>query len=167
LNDKSGAWSIGARVAVGRASLGALVLFAIVGCFVAPARAAPPPELGEIKGKLVWVDFWASWCAPCRRSFPWLNEIQARYGRQGLEVIGVNLDNERSAADKFLKDVPARFTLRFDPAGKLAEKFDVQAMPSSFLLDSSGNVLASHAGFRLADSAKYESEIRNALAGGK
>jgi cytochrome c biogenesis protein CcmG/thiol:disulfide interchange protein DsbE len=154
------------RVGIGRLLLVA-ALSGGAGAWVVPANAAPPPELGEIKGKLVWVDFWASWCAPCRRSFPWLNDIQARYGKQGLEVIGVNLDDERGAADKFLKEVPARFTLRFDPAGKLAEKFDVQAMPSSFLLDASGNVLASHAGFRLADAAKYESEIKNALAGGK
>jgi cytochrome c biogenesis protein CcmG/thiol:disulfide interchange protein DsbE len=152
---------------IGRVLFVAATLLGSASGLIAPASAAPPPELGEIKGKLVWVDFWASWCAPCRRSFPWLNEIQARYGKQGLEVIGVNLDNERSAANKFLKDVPARFTLRFDPAGKLAEKFDVKAMPSSFLLDASGNVLASHAGFRLADSAKYESEIKTALAGGK
>jgi thiol-disulfide isomerase/thioredoxin len=143
-----------------------LVLLGLVALVGSSARAAPPPELGEIKGKLVWVDFWASWCAPCRRSFPWLNEIQRKYAPQGLEVIGVNLDNERGAADKFLKDVPAHFTLRFDPAGKLALKFDVQAMPSSFLLDASGNVLASHAGFRLSDAAQYESEIEKALADG-
>jgi peroxiredoxin len=93
--------------------------------------------------------------------------MQARYGKQGLEVIGVNLDNEKGVADKFLKEVPARFTLRFDPAGKLAQKFDVQAMPSSFLLDAAGNVLAMHAGFRLSESAEYEAQIKAALAGKK
>jgi thiol-disulfide isomerase/thioredoxin len=150
----------GARVVV-------LLLLGLAGLAGPPARSAPPPELGEIKGKLIWVDFWASWCAPCRRSFPWLNQMQARYAAQGLQVIGVNLDEQRGAADAFLKEVPARFTLKFDPAGKLALKFNVQAMPSSFLLDASGNVLASHAGFKLAESAAYESDIKKALTGSK
>jgi thiol-disulfide isomerase/thioredoxin len=149
------------------AGISAALLLGFLGFAASAAQAAPPPELGEIKGKVVWVDFWASWCAPCRRSFPWLNQMQTKYAAQGLEVVGVNLDSEKSAADKFLKEVPARFTLKFDPAGKLATKFSVQAMPSSFLLDAAGNVLASHAGFRLTDAAQFEAQIKTALAGGK
>ena len=149
------------------AGISATFLLGFLGFAASVTQAAPPPELGEIKGKVVWVDFWASWCAPCRRSFPWLNQMQTKYAAQGLEVVGVNLDSDKSVADKFLKEVPARFTLRFDPAGKLATKFDVQAMPSSFLLDASGNVLASHAGFRLTDVAQYEAQIKTALSGGK
>jgi cytochrome c biogenesis protein CcmG/thiol:disulfide interchange protein DsbE len=167
LNNEVGGRRVERRTGAGGARIVALLLLVFAGFAATPARSAPPPELGEIKGKLVWVDFWASWCAPCRRSFPWLNQIQARYAAQGLQVIGVNLDEQRSAADAFLKEVPARFTLKFDPAGKLALKFNLQAMPSSFLLDASGNVLASHAGFRLAESAVYESEIKKALTGSK
>jgi thiol-disulfide isomerase/thioredoxin len=147
--------------------IAATLLLGFLGFAGSAAQAAPPPELGEIKGKVVWLDFWASWCVPCRRSFPWLNEMQTKYSAQGLEVIGVDLDSDKSAANKFLKEVPARFTLKFDPAGKLATRFDVQAMPSSFLLDASGNVLASHAGFRLADVAQFETQIKTALAGTK
>jgi thiol-disulfide isomerase/thioredoxin len=147
--------------------IAAALLLGFVGFVGSAAQAAPPPELGEIKGKVIWLDFWASWCEPCRRSFPWLNQMQTKYAAQGLEVIGVNLDNEKGAANKFLKEVSARFTLKFDPAGKLATKFDVQAMPSSFLLDASGKVLASHAGFRLTDEAQFEAQIKTALAGTK
>lgn len=128
------------------------------------ALAAPPPELAPIKGKVVWVDFWASWCAPCRRSFPWLNTMQRKYGRQGLQIIAVNVDKDRALADKFLEETPAEFSLRFDPTGKLAKEFKVQAMPSSFVLDASGQMLASHVGFKLADTDKYERGIREALA---
>lgn len=145
----------------------ALVLLAALAFGGPNARAASPADLGEIKGKLVWVDFWASWCEPCRRSFPWLNQMQARYGAQGLEVVAVNLDTDKAAAQKFLREVPARFTLKFDPEGKLALKFDVQAMPSSFLYDASGNVVASHLGFKLADAALYEAQIKSALTGNK
>jgi thiol-disulfide isomerase/thioredoxin len=126
--------------------------------------AAPPPELGPIEGKVIWVDFWASWCVPCRRSFPWMNTMHRKYGGQGLQIIAVNLDKDRALADGFLVETPAEFTLRFDPAGNLAKQFEVQAMPSSYLLDATGKILARHFGFRLSDSAEYEQTIQTALA---
>lgn len=127
------------------------------------AYAQPPAELGELEGNVIWVDFWASWCAPCRRSFPWLNEMQGRYGAEGLQVIGVNVDKQRELADEFLTKTPAAFTISYDPEGRLAETFGVQAMPSSFLIDRSGNILARHYGFRLAESDEYERSIEAAL----
>ena len=131
----------------------------------APAsEAAPPQGLAPISGKVVWVDFWASWCVPCRRSFPWLNTMHRKYREQGLEIIAVNLDKERALADGFLAEVPAEFSLRFDPAGNLAKEFAVQSMPSSYLLAADGTVLASHFGFRTADAAEYERTIQEALA---
>ena len=129
------------------------------------SSTAPPSALEPIEGKVVYVDFWASWCAPCRRSFPWMNTMHAKYASQGLQIIAVNVDKERKLADEFLAETPADFDLRFDPAGALAAVFGVQAMPSSFLLDSSGKVIASHFGFKLADTAAYEADIASALAG--
>jgi hypothetical protein len=82
----------------------------------------------------------------------------------GLEIIAVNLDKERALADGFLAETPAEFALRFDPAGNLAKEFDVQAMPSSYLLDADGNVLATHFGFKTADAPEYERAIQEALA---
>jgi cytochrome c biogenesis protein CcmG/thiol:disulfide interchange protein DsbE len=143
----------------------ALVLVALVTALgTGQAGAAPPAGLGPVNGKVVWVDFWASWCVPCRRSFPWMNTMHRKYGEQGLQIIAVNLDKERAAADGFLAEVPAEFSLRFDPAGQLAREFKVQSMPSSYLLDTDGNVLASHFGFRTAEAADYEKTIQDALA---
>lgn len=133
-------------------------------CATAIARAAPPAGLAPVEGRVVWVDFWASWCVPCRRSFPWLNSMHRKYGANGLQIIAVNLDKDRALADKFLAEVPAEFALRFDPAGELAKQYGVQAMPSSYLIDTEGNVLATHAGFRSADTADYERAIENALS---
>jgi cytochrome c biogenesis protein CcmG/thiol:disulfide interchange protein DsbE len=127
-------------------------------------RAEFAPELGEVTGQVVWVDFWASWCAPCRRSFPWMNEMLSLYQGRGLQVIGVNVDKEMALAEEFLAETPADFDLRYDPTGQLAERFGVQAMPSSFLLDRDGNVLASHYGFRLTETEEYEAAIAAALA---
>jgi thiol-disulfide isomerase/thioredoxin len=133
-------------------------------CALGVARAAPPPALQPVEGRVIWVDFWASWCVPCRRSFPWLNAMHRKYGADGLQIIAVNLDKDRALADAFLAEVPAEFALRFDPAGALAKQYGVQAMPSSFLIDADGNVLATHAGFRTADAAEYERAITDALA---
>jgi len=128
------------------------------------AEAAPPAALSPVQGKVIYVDFWASWCVPCRRSFPWMNSMQRKYAAQGLEIIAVNVDKDRALADGFLAEVPAEFSLRFDPAGALAKEFEVQAMPSSYVLDAAGNVLARHFGFKLADAAEYEHAIQQALA---
>jgi thiol-disulfide isomerase/thioredoxin len=141
-----------------------LVLCALSTFASTQAWSAPLADLGELKGKVVLVDFWASWCVPCRHSFPWMNEMQKKYGAQGLQIIGVNLDDDKKAADKFLRETPASFTLKFDPAGTLARKFDVQTMPSSYLLDASGNVIAKHFGFKLTEADAYEAQIKTALA---
>lgn len=143
----------------------AIVLLLAVGS--CPAMSAAPAGLGPIHGRLVWVDFWASWCAPCRRSFPWLNAMYRKYRSQGLQIIAVNVDSDKAAAEKFLEQTPAAFTIKFDPKGKLASKFKVQAMPSSYLLDPNGHVLQRHLGFRLADRQRYETQIRAALAAAK
>ena len=131
---------------------------------IAPAQAEMPAEFGPVEGKVVWVDFWASWCAPCRRSFPWMNAMHAKYAAEGLEIIAVNVDKDRALADEFLEESPATFRLHFDPEGELALAFGVQAMPSSFVLDSEGHVIATHYGFKLANAEEYEQEIRSALA---
>jgi thiol-disulfide isomerase/thioredoxin len=137
---------------------------------VAAALALPvrghaefPPELGNVEGRVVLVDFWASWCVPCRRSFPWMNQMLSKYRDQGLQIIGVNLDKDRILAGEFLAETPANFGLRYDPQGALAERYGVQAMPSSFLLDANGKVISRHLGFRSADADEYEATIAKAL----
>lgn len=141
-----------------------LGLAAALFCAGTVAHAAPPAGLAPVEGQVVWVDFWASWCVPCRRSFPWLNSMHRKYGPNGLQIIAVNLDKDRALADKFLAEVPAEFALRFDPAGELAKHYGVQAMPSSYLIDADGNVLATHAGFRTGEAAEYEQAIQEALS---
>lgn len=120
-------------------------------------------QLAKYQGKLVYVDFWASWCGPCRQSFPWMNEMQARYGAQGLQVIGVNLDAKSEDARKFLAEIPARFPIAFDPAGATPRAYGIKGMPSSVVVGPDGKVLYLHAGFRHADRAELESVIKNAL----
>jgi thiol-disulfide isomerase/thioredoxin len=128
-----------------------------------PDAAGQPVDLDKLRGKIVYVDFWASWCAPCKRSFPWMNEMQRKYGPNGLAIVAVNVDRKREDADKFLAVVPAQFTVVFDPAGKAPAAWQVKAMPSSYLVDASGRVAFVEAGFRDERKDEVESRIRAAL----
>ncbi len=120
-------------------------------------------DLEQLKGKVVVVDFWASWCVPCRRSFPWLNEMHGKYEDDGLVIIGVNLDQERSEADAFLDEFPASFRIHFDDTKDLAREFDVVAMPSSYLINRNGDLVKRHFGFKVKQQDEYEAAIVAAL----
>jgi thiol-disulfide isomerase/thioredoxin len=129
-----------------------------------PATSAPRwPVLEDLRGKVVLVDFWASWCAPCLQSFPWMNALQQKHAGDGLVIVAVNLDQDRALADAFLQKVPAQFRVEYDAGGSVARQFDVQAMPTSFLIDRSGQVRARHAGFREKQRADREREIEKLL----
>lgn len=120
-------------------------------------------DLGQHSGKVVIVDFWASWCVPCRRSFPWLNAMHEKYGDDGLVIIGVNLDESRADAEVFLREYPPKFAIHFDNDKALAREFDVEAMPMSFVLGRDGQQLARHFGFKVKKQAEYEAVIVEAL----
>ncbi len=159
-----------------RASLFAVALAALVaGNVHAQAVGQPAPafdlpgangnvRLADLKGKVVYVDFWASWCAPCKQSFPWMNEMQAKHGARGLQVVGVTVDRKREDAEKFVAAVPARFAVAFDASGKVAEAYQPKGMPTSFLIGADGVVRAMHVGFKDSDRAELEREIEAALA---
>ncbi|UTP72299.1 TlpA family protein disulfide reductase [Alteromonas sp. LMIT006] len=120
--------------------------------------------LSELTDKVVYLDFWASWCVPCRRSFPWMNTMQAKYAEQGLVIIAINLDQERALADAFIAETQANFHIEFDPAGEYAESFGVAGMPTSLLIDKNGHIRAQHQGFFNAKTAHYEKQIQALLA---
>jgi len=119
-------------------------------------------SLDSLRGRVVYVDFWASWCEPCRRSFPWLNTLRERYAGRGLTIVAINLDKDRRAADAFLGKFPASFLVAYDPAGKTAEAYRVSAMPSSFIIGPTGILLSSHAGFDPRKTGTIEALIQEA-----
>lgn len=119
--------------------------------------------LEALRGRVVYVDFWASWCAPCRRSFPWMGEMQQRYGHRGFTVVAVNVDRQREAAMRFLAAVPAPFTVVFDAQGATPETYAAKGMPSSYLVDARGIVDRVEVGFREERKAALEERIRALL----
>ena len=120
-------------------------------------------NLEAYQGKVVVVDFWASWCVPCRRSFPWMNAMQSKYGDDGLVIVGVNMDADDSEAQSFLDEYPADFNIIYDPAGDLAQDFDVIAMPSSYVFDREGNQVTRHLGFKVKEQNEYEAILVETL----
>lgn len=110
-------------------------------------------NLDDFKGKVLYVDFWASWCGPCAKSFPFMTQLHHELGDKGLVLIGVNLDENSEDARAFLTQFPANFTIAIDKNEQCARQFDVKAMPSSYLIDRDGIIRHVHMGFR-ADEGK-------------
>lgn len=106
------------------------------------------PDSISLDSSVVYVDFWASWCPPCRLSFPWMQELYSKYHKKGFEIVAISVDKDHRAAMKFLEKNGATFPILFDSTGTFAEQYGLQAMPTSFLYDRSGRLVSSHLGFR-------------------
>ena len=128
------------------------------------ACAAPGLDLSPYKGKVVYLDFWASWCAPCRQSFPWMADAQWTFRQRGVVVIAVNVDHDRSAADRFLQEHPAEFKIIYDPSGQIASQYKVKGMPMSFVIGRDGKIRSSHIGFFENKEDVYASQINDAVS---
>ena len=152
----------------------AIVLTSSVWVTAAPPRRAPDVavqtsngttvQLSTFNGKVVLIDFWASWCVSCRSSFPALDALYRDYQSRGLEVLAVNLDEKRRDADSFLEKYPHRFTVMFDPTAQSPVKFGVKGMPTSFLIDRAGMIRFTHVGYTGDVAVTYRQEIAQLLA---
>ena len=120
-------------------------------------------NLDQYKGQVVYVDFWASWCIPCKKSFPWMNKMHEKYKNQGLKIIAVNVDEDSADADEFLADTPAKFTILRDPEGELAGQYELVGMPTSLLFDTEGKLVSRHVGFKKGEIESYEADFKKLL----
>lgn len=132
-------------------------------CDLTTLDGKPTAGPQAMKGKVLYVDFWASWCPPCIQSFPFLDQLQKDYGAQGLQVIGVNLDEVVVDAEKFLSEHPVSFSIVADPSKQCATDFDVIAMPSSYLIDRAGVVRYIHRGFRPGETKELRLIVEQLL----
>jgi thiol-disulfide isomerase/thioredoxin len=134
--------------------------------FVLKDTNQKPHALAEYKGNIVFVNFWASWCAPCRQELPELNRLAAEYRGQNVKVLAINIDEHRPAAKTLLSKLrlsaPA-FSVLWDPQSKVVSAYKIDAMPSSFILDGTGIVRFAHAGFHPKDPASWREEINKLL----
>jgi peroxiredoxin len=121
-------------------------------------------DLQQFHGKVLYVDFWASWCPPCAKSFPFMNDLDRDLKDSGLQVIGINLDQAPEDAKTFLAQYPANFTVAADANEKCAKSFDVKAMPSSYLIDRNGVIRHVHLGFRPGEAKELRVLAEQLLA---
>jgi len=123
-------------------------------------------SLEQFKGRVVFINFWASWCGPCKKEFPALNAFIGRYDPSDAVVLAINIDKKRSHADRFLEDIPLlspNMIVLFDPASRVVASYKARAMPTSFVVDRDGKIRYLHFGFNRADKAKWTSEVDNLL----
>lgn len=120
-------------------------------------------NLLDLRGRVVYLDFWASWCGPCKESFPWMEQMQGKYVDMGLLVVAVNVDKRREDAMKFLANRQQQLKVVWDPQGITPKAYAVKAMPSSYLIGRDGKIIKVHRGFRTDDTVELERQIQLAL----
>jgi peroxiredoxin len=146
-----------------QAALAVAVGDAVPGCALSPLGESKTSDLSQYHGKVVYVDFWASWCGPCAQSFPFLNELHGQFKDQGLQIVGVNLDENVEEAKDFLAQNPAQFTIVADVSKQCAKDFGVKAMPSSYLIDRNGKIHHVHLGFRPGEAQALRELVEKLL----
>jgi peroxiredoxin len=117
-------------------------------------------KLSELRGQVVLLNFWASWCGPCRQEMPLLEKLQQRYSALGFTVLGVNVEEDSSKAKTLLKDIPVSFPILFDTQNIVSKQYNVSAMPSTVMIDRDGNMRYLHKGYKPGDEAQYKKWVK-------
>jgi thiol-disulfide isomerase/thioredoxin len=131
--------------------------------FTLASRGGGEVSLADLKGQVVMINFWASWCGPCRQEFPALDQIYAKYRPMGFTLVAINVESEKADAEKFLGATPVSFPILFDPDNAVSGQYGVSAMPTTVLVDRQGRVRWQHRAYKPGDEAKYIEQVRAAL----
>ncbi len=131
--------------------------------FSLKSRSGEAVSLGDLKGQVVLINFWATWCGPCRKEMPLMEQIQKKYAPLGFTMLGINVEEDTRLMDAFLKDVSVSFPILLDPANGVSKLYNVSAMPSTVIVDRKGNVRFIHQGFQPGDESKYQDMIRQLI----
>jgi thiol-disulfide isomerase/thioredoxin len=131
--------------------------------FTLKSRSGKNIKLSELRGEVVMLNFWASWCGPCRKEMPLLEKIHKKYKRLGFTLLGVNVEENSKAAKNYLKDVKVSFPILFDTINKTSKLYNVSAMPTTILIDRNGNKRFLHKGYKPGYENDYKKEIKKLL----
>ena len=132
--------------------------------FVLPAKGGSQLNLAQYRGQVVMINFWASWCGPCRQEMPLLEDIYKKYNKLGFTLIGVNVEPDSKAADDWLKQTPVSFPVGYDKDSKVSRLYDVSGMPSTVIIDRKGNLRFLHHGYKPGDESEYQNSIRTLIS---
>jgi peroxiredoxin len=131
--------------------------------FTLQNRSGTAVSLADLKGQVVMINFWATWCGPCRTEMPQLEALYERYDDLGFTLLGVNVENDKKGAEKWLAETPVSFDVLFDSRNEVSKLYDVVAMPTTVILDKTGKVRFVHNGYQPGYENDYQSEIRALL----
>jgi len=131
--------------------------------FTLASRAGQDVSLSQYKGQVVMINFWASWCGPCRQEMPLLESIYRKYNKMGFTMLGVNVEPDSNAANEWLKATPVSFPILYDRDSKVSKLYDVAGMPSTVIIDRSGKVRVLHRGYKPGDENEYLDSIRTLI----
>jgi thiol-disulfide isomerase/thioredoxin len=131
--------------------------------FTLTSSAGQDVSLAQYKGQVVMINFWASWCGPCRQEMPLLESIYKKYNRMGFTLLGVNVEPNSQAANDWLKATPVSFPILYDKDSKVSKLYDVAGMPSTVIIDRSGNLRVLHRGYKPGDENEYLDSIRSLI----
>lgn len=120
-------------------------------------------RLSELRGQVVLINFWASWCGPCREELPLLEKLQQRYRKAGFSLLAISIDDSRANADSMLGKLGVKLTPLYDPDKRAAKRYDVDTMPATLIVDRDGRVRYVHRGYRSGNEVKYEQQVRELL----
>ena len=154
---------IAAIVAVLTVSLPALAGTAPAPAFTLASRSGQDVSLSQYKGNVVMINFWASWCGPCRQEMPLLESIYKKYNKMGFTLLGVNVEPDSNAANDWLKATPVSFPILYDRDSKVSKLYDVAGMPSTVIIDRSGKLRVLHRGYKPGDENEYLDSIRSLI----
>lgn len=129
--------------------------------FTLAARGGRQVSLAQYRGQVVMINFWASWCGPCRQEMPLLESIYKRYNKLGFTLLGVNVEPDSQAADEWLKETPVSFPILYDKESKVSKLYEVAGMPSTVIIDRSGKLRVLHQGYKPGDENEYLDSIRS------
>lgn len=128
--------------------------------FTLKSKESGNVRLSEQRGNIVLVNFWASWCGPCRAELPKMEALYQEYQDLGFEILAVNVDDEANKADVLLNDIEVTFPVLYDTSGEVSKLYDVSAMPTTVMIDRDGNQRLVHLGYRAGDEKKYEKALK-------
>jgi len=131
--------------------------------FTLASRAGQEVSLAQYKGQVVMINFWASWCGPCRQEMPLLESIYKKYNKMGFTMLGVNVEPDSNAANEWLKATPVSFPILYDRDSKVSKLYDVAGMPSTVIIDRSGKLRVLHRGYKPGDENEYLDSIRSLI----
>lgn len=133
-------------------------------CRLAPLQGGSAMPLSDYRGKVVYLDFWASWCGPCVESFPYMNKLSSELTQKGLQVVAVNLDEDPADGKAFVAEHPVAFAVAGEGGQHCAQQFQLKGMPTSYLIDKQGNIRETHVGFRPGEAEAFRTSVEALLA---